>query len=269
VLILGILLGAGCSAGGRPGNGPPEPTAERPAPPSAAGAVVLAVRNAGGLAPYLTARPPAVTLYSDGRLVTPRPTSAAAPAMAELEVRTLAPDATTRILVLAHEAGLASKPTVTDPPTPDGVATIISVRSGGEVVRNEFYGLDPRPGELSERARLRAAARSLLAELADVESLVGRSNVSGPVPLTPPRLAVSARRTVVGEAATGVRRWPREARELSALPMPPRCEVVVGRPAEVLTAALTSAPAGVVWEQSGQRWRVVARPLLPDEIGCS
>jgi hypothetical protein len=272
VLVLGILVGAGCSTDGQPGNGPPEPTArpaERTTPPSAAGDVVFRVRNAGGLAPSLTVRPPAVTLYSDGRLVTPRPTSGPAPAMPQLEVRTLAPGATTRILALAREAGLASAPTVTDPPTPDGVATIISVRSGGEVVRNEFYGLSPRAGEAAVRARLRAAARSLLAELADVESLVGRSNVSVPVPLTPPRLALSARRAVAGESVTDIRRWPREAGELSALPMPPRCEVVVGRPAEVLTAVLTSSPVGVVWEQSGQRWRVVARPLLPDEIGCS
>jgi hypothetical protein len=273
VLALGVLVGAGCSTGARPGDGPPEPTArpstERTTPPSASGEVVLQVRYAGGLSPTVTARPPAITLYSDGRLVTPRLAPGPAPAMPKLEVRTLARGALIRILAMAREAGLASEPTVSDPPTPDGVATIVLVRSDGEVVRNEFYGFSPRPGEPAARARLRASAQSLLAQLSDVESLVGRANVSGPAPLVPPRVALSARRTVAGEAGTGVRPWPREAGELSALSAPPRCKVVAGRQAEVLTAVLTSAPAGLVWEQSGQRWRVVARPLLPGEMGCS
>jgi hypothetical protein len=273
LLALGVLVGAGCATGARPGDGPPEPTArpptERSTPPPAPGDVVLQVRHAGGLAPAVTVRPPAITLYGDGRLVTPRPASGPAPAMTRLEVRTLAPGAVTRILAMAREAGLASEPTVIDPPVPDGVATIILVRSGGEVVRNEFYGLGPRPGEPAARARLRASARSLLTRLSEVESLVGRANVSGPVPLVPPRVALSARRTAAGEAATDVRPWPREAGELSALPAPPRCRVVAGRPAEVLTGVLTSAPAGAVWEQSGQRWRVFARPVLPDETSCS
>jgi hypothetical protein len=143
------------------------------------------------------------------------------------------------------------------------------VRSGGKVVRNEFYGLSPRPGEPADRARLRAAARSLLADLADVESLVGRANVSAPAPLAPARLALAARRLGAGERATDVRLWPPDAGELSALPLPPRCEVVTGPAAEVLGATLASAPAAAVWERSGQRWRVVARPLLPDEGGCS
>jgi hypothetical protein len=268
LLVLGLLLGAGCADDDPPGNGPPEPTARPPAERSAPGEVVLRVRSAGGLAPSLTVRPPAVTLYGDGRLVTLRPASGSAPAMPQLEVRTLSAGATTRILALLRERGLAGAPTVTDPPTPDGVATIVSVRWDGKVVRNEFYGLSPRPGEPADRARLRAAARSLLADLADVESLVGRANVSAPAPLTPARLALSARRVAAGEPATDVRPWPPDAGELSALPLPPRCRVVTGRAAEVLTATLASAPAATVWERAGQRWRVVARPLLPDETGC-
>jgi hypothetical protein len=273
VLALGVLVGAGCSTGARPGNDPPEPTTrpatERSTPPPAPADVVLQVRHAGGLSPAVTVRPPAITLYGDGRLVTPRSASGPAPAMTRLQVRTLAAGAVTRILAMAREAGLAREPTAIDPPVPDGVATIILVRSGGEVVRNEFYGLSPRPGEPAARARQRASARSLLARLSDVESLVGRANVSGPVPLVPPRVALSARGMVAGEAATDVRPWPREAGELSALPTPPRCRVVAGRQAEVLTVVLTSVPGGVVWEQSGRRWRVFARPVLPDEVSCS
>lgn len=208
-------------------------------------ALVLRTRTTGGIAGLGgPGSMPDFSLYGDGRAITggPRPTE-----------YHLTRQAVRRLVADARKAGLATPRTADDPRIADAMYKVITFVTGGRARTTKVIqgGGDPSDPALRFLSRLQPASWP-------------RSDQAAPArPYRPARMAVLA---VAAPGEGTARTWPLKPLASSTRVGTSACTVLTGGDvarAERLTAGRTP------WRDRGTTYRVVFRPLLPDERDCA
>ena len=270
-----LFVLAACARPAPGGSPTPEPSGG--ASPPGGNALMLRVERYGGLAgPELTLGGiPMVSVYADGRVIAPGPQimiypgpALPNPQVARIEDTKLGKlDALVRRASdLVRSAGDLGRPSVADAPT-----TRITVGDHGTTRTLEVVGLfeaspdDPRlsPAQRDARAELRA-----FADFVVQHSGAGGVETRAYRPTAVAALARPYLRTNddLGQPPMS---WPGPALPGDALGVRTGCVTVTGEALAKVLAAAAKANAGTPWTSGGQQWRVVFRPLLPDETGCA
>lgn len=254
----GTTVGAGDAGGGRPTTTAPGAATD---PPAAAGLVLQITTGGGFLPPELSfATLPRFTLYADGRVVVPGPTTLEYPgaALPNLVTGTVPADA----------------PDLGRPPVADAPTTTFVLVDGGTTHRAEAYALDIdldggpglAPGQRQGRQRLRdlvaeserlGAAATEPYRAAAVSVLVRPyAEVDRGEPPVEPEPGEAA--WPLGELATGGREQ-----------FGGRCLGFAGADAEVVLAAAAEARSDTRWRSGAEAWALTFRPELPGVEPCS
>ena len=282
VLLLGIgLLAAGCGLwlgpmGVPPGSSPtPSPT-PTPWPRSTAAkhyyvrtgpadAIVKIDGWAGPPSPATLEFMPSLVLYGDGRIVESGYSESFVPELYQYHV---SPDEIQLILAAADEAGLLGPNAVYhDPETTlyDGWWTTYTVTVGGQVHEIGTY----MSGESDDEA-LNAAQDRLAAfhqAMNNLGAFLGRKMAAEPY--EPPSIRVFSSRA---DAVATMMVWPLDV-DLATAGQPTyyrdyRCVVLSGSDLTQFRAATETAHRGTIWTDGKATYKVMARPIFPDESGC-
>lgn len=279
LLLLAVLAVLAVAAG----CGDDEVTAVSDAPPGVPGdGLVLRVdRTAGFTTPELAfAMVPSVSIYADGRVLTPGATIEIYPGPALVPVydSTLDAGAIADLVALADELGLADEPLdFGQPPVADAgdtVVTIVTDDGAVEQVANALHeGTDADESALTGEQR---ENRERLLELVRaIEEAAVAPDSGGVEPFVPDAYLARAS-TVPPELLEGdpaseepqprFVEWPAEL-------LPPAdigaCTVFEADAAEHLGRLLAEADQLTYFtDAAGEPWRVTVRPVLPDESGC-
>jgi hypothetical protein len=258
-LALSAYGGRSSSAGG---SGPPRP-------PSGPDEVVVQVVTSGGFT--AESRPPAdlprVSVFGDGRVVVVGPTTLEfpGPALPNLQEFRVTDDGLARILRAARDAGLLADefPDYGDPGVTDQAITTVTVRAEGVIRQVEVYALGFKgrvSGVTPEQSERRRTLERFI-ELAGDAGALGDDVVPGSTRrYHPSAVAVLARPT---DATDGdMHAWP--LGDLAGTD----CVVLSGIDATTALDAARTAREGDAWHSAGATYRVVFRPLLPDEHTC-
>lgn len=271
----GRLTGTG---GGTGGTGSTGPGIDHP---TGSTELVVRVELEGGFVPieYTLTRVPSWSLYGDGRVIVEGPQIEIypGPALPNLLTFRITEEAVQAILEAAREAGLMHgdarypQPCVADAPT-----TVFTVTAEGRtsVVSAEALDLGPSscPG-VDEEAR--GKLRTFWAKLTDLASWLPEGQVGPEEPYVASeiRVFVGPYRSEPDLAQEPVT-WPLEA-PLARFGEPfekagerMRCGVVSGAGLETLRPLFERANELTPWQSGGERYRLLLRPLLPDEHGC-
>ena len=277
-----------------PGGSPPAPTAI-PSPSaspgsSSAAAPVLRVTTEGGFigAAAGLAALPAVSVYGDGRIVTPGATPAIypAPLLTPAVVRDLGSAGAGAIVAAIRAAGL-DRPSASEPGVAgDTGSTVFTVTLDGRTVTTRFGGLGGGPpgaggpgagGPGAGGDPARAAALDLLAKLSDPGQAWG--GTAGTQTLLQPAgyrvfVAPGAPPADPSVGAPPPVAWPLGV-SLDAFGAPAvpdrgiaglRMGVVVGADAAALGPVLAKATQLTAFTSGGRAYTLYVRPLLPDEL---
>ncbi|GAB4080204.1 hypothetical protein GCU67_16185 [Modestobacter muralis] len=271
LLLAGLLLAA--CAGTRtsgPGDAPPDAAAPDPVDP---GTVVVQVSSVGGYtsAEELHGRLPPVTVYADGRVISPGPVALVYPAFAwpGLTVTQLDPGRLPDLVDRALAAGVGEDHDLGPTGVTDAPSTRFTVLTDGGTVVREVDALQEGLGSpmLSEQQR---ADRQRLAALA--EELAGLADPAQP--WSPSAVAVLAHPYTEGLLGPGGApldlpevAWT--GPDLPGEPLGAGLGCVVA-PVEEVRAAASGASTATPWTTpDGARWSLTFRPLLPHESGCA
>ncbi|MEX5269621.1 hypothetical protein [Kocuria sabuli] len=296
--VTALLLVAACGPRASGGDGRPSPGPE-PGPGLPAEGLVVQVAHTGGFVTpqLLAARPPLVSVYADGRVVTqgPRIEIFPPPALPNLQVQHVDADAVPELVDRALRAGVADSGDLGSPPVADLPSTRFTVVTQDETYVREVHalGAEEPPGPPDENGPAgtgtggegpdgltddQRAARAGLQEL--VRALGDPASVL-------PADAVGASEGYVPEAVAGVvtawtdpqselehRSVPWPGPPLPGEPLEPRlglsCVLATGEQAEAVLTAARSASTATPWlSEDGRRWSVALRPLLPHEEDCT
>ncbi|MEX5303081.1 hypothetical protein [Kocuria sabuli] len=293
-----LLLLAACAPRASGGDGRPSPGPE-PGPALPAEGLVVQVAHTGGfVTPQLLAtRPPLVSVYADGRVITqgPRIEIFPPPALLNLQVQHVDADAVPDLVDRALRAGVADSGDLGSPPVADLPSTRFTVVTQDETYVREVYALGaeeppgppdengpdgPRtggdgPGSLTEDQRVaRAELQELLRALGDPASVLPADAVGASEGYVPEAVAgvVTAWTDPQGELEHRPVPWP--GPPLPGEPLEPRlglsCVLATREQAEAVLAAARSASTATPWlSEDGRRWSVTLRPLLPHEEDCT
>ena len=266
-----LLLVAGC---GQPASTDPR-TDGAIGHPTDPGALILRVEATGGFVPIqeLERRVPGFSLYGDGTIITEGPMIEIypPPAMPALLQRHVDEAGIQAILEAARDAGLFSDKTYDDQMVSDATTTVFTVNADGASYTTSVYA----HGFGDASGPDRAARADLLAfdtSLGTLSSWLPEGSV-GPEQTYEPE----AVRLFVGPAQ-------RDA-ELPQSPVPwplpepldrfgtptdggMRCGMVDGTELETILPDLAASTLLTPWEDHGETFQVLPRPLLPDETGC-
>lgn len=283
--IAGALLLGGCAGVGETGSQDPAPSATAVEHPAGDG-LVLRIWTAGGFAApdYVFGEPPGFTLTGDGRVIEPGavPAIYPGPALRPLLERRLAEPGVQRVIAAALATGLFDRVRsyrgaarhVMDAPT-----TTFTLGANGRVVKVSFYALGmlgaSDPEVVAEEVAAQRALLLLAQRLTDLSWLptadwadpTSRAYVPAALRLLV-RSADGEQPDASGIPSTEVA-WPAPG-DPSAFGEPwaggdARCGVVAGGDASAWLAALREANSLTRFVAGGHRYRVTARPLLPDE----
>jgi hypothetical protein len=279
------LIVAACQSNGSssPSTGAPNQSPGGSAAPSAApssGALTLRVTNEGGFinSTGSLATLPAVSVYADGRIMTPGPLVAIypGPLVPTVQVRSVGPGGAAQIRTAIEAAGLETAGASTGPGVPDVGQTVFTVIVDGAPVVSRFNGLGGGvPGPVASGAGNEAAALDLLTRLQDPTGTWGAASVTLTtyVP-TAYRIWVAPGAPAADPSLTEPAIvWPL-ASPLSAFgtPVVPdqgiaglRSGVVSGADATTLAPVLAKATAITPFTSGGQSFTLYVRPLMPDE----
>jgi hypothetical protein len=284
------LLVAACGSTSTPSPTPPSggPSAAptgTPAPSTpAAVELLLRISNEGGfIGPAATlAAIPTVSVYSDGRIMTPGPIDAIypGPLLPPVAVTDVGPAGAQAIVAAIRAAGL-DKPFTGDPGVgnPDSGTTVFSVTVDGATIttRLHFGGGGPGlPGGLGGSPDpTRDAAQHLLERLQDPSATWGSTPVRSTLVPTAYRVFV-APGAPVGDGSTTEpsAEWPlATALDAFGVPAVPdrgitglRQGAVFGADALALGPVLRAATQLTGFSSGGKLYTLYVRPLLPDEV---
>jgi hypothetical protein len=283
VLVL-ALIGCGGQSGPTlaPSARPSSGSTSAPSPSAAAARVLIKVTSEGGfINPSATlAALPTVTVYLDGRILTPAVVAADPPPLvAPVDIRDVGPAGATAILAAIKDAGL-DKPSSAAPGVPgDSGTNVFTVVVDGATTTTRFAG-GGRPGPglpgSSGGDPGGQAALNLLSRLLDPVDDWGATapHKSTLVPLGY-RVYVAPGPSADPSASQPPIAWPLAAgldgfgtpavpdRGVAGL----RQGVVVGPDATQLGPVLRAATTLDRFTSAGKSYQVWVRPLLPDEIG--
>lgn len=226
--------------------------------------MLLRIQVVGGFAPPPIASVPTMSVYGDGRAIAVDSAGDGTPALTPSALRTLDPAALARLAKAAKRARLDEP--FRDRPLPDARSIVVTFRSGARAITSSFSGLSPRPTDSADVADRRARAATYVAALDDLATLAGPDGVSAPAPYVPAQVAIVVRPDLGGAAAT-VQDWPAPEVHLAELAAG-GCTVLGGPRAAAVVSALTGQDARTLWREAKADWRVIARPLMPDQHSC-
>jgi hypothetical protein len=214
-----------------------------PTPSVAPNALVLRTSTSGGIAGFGgPGTLPDLSLYGDGRAIT-----------GALTEYRLTPEALRRIVAAAQDAGFAT-PRTERPHMTDAMYKVITFVVDGR----------PRTTRLVTPVS-DAGAAAFLARL-DPAKWPSGDLAAAPHPYRPARVAALS----LPGSATGAPRWPFAAPLGSGPPVGTRnCTVLTGADARKAGTPSTRAGRWGDWADHGRSYRVMLRPLLPDEADCS
>ncbi|MEV5752169.1 hypothetical protein AB0L00_30490 [Actinoallomurus sp. NPDC052308] len=239
VVVAAALLAAGC-AGRSEAKLDPTPAPSVSVSPGTG--LVLRTSTSGGIAGLGgPGSLPDFSLYGDGRAI--------AGSSGTLTEYRLTPQAVRRIVSAAQDAGLATPRTVESPNMADAMYAVVTFVVDGH----------PRTTRLVEPVSDTKAA-AVLAML-NPSTWARGDLAAAPHPYRPAKVAALA----LPGSATGAPRWPYATPLGSGTRVGTRtCTVLTG-------AAARKAPIGRWrdWADHGRSYRVLLRPLLPDEADCT
>lgn len=249
--------------------------------PTGAAQVVVRVTNGGGFVPveFNLRALPSFTLYGDGTIVVPGPVIQIypGPAIYPLVRSKLSERQVQALLTRAKQAGLLAPGAIDygdmgSIGVADASTTTVFLNAAGRHLKREAYALGITAGSgrvTPAQVRARRALSRFIARLP--QHLAG-------TPYTPRALAVYVgpyRGAPQAGAAPVV--WPLESDLATAGKRPPsgldfRCFTVSGNNTTTLLATLRKANERSRWKARAggdDTYQVIARPLLPDQPGCS
>jgi len=244
--------------------------------------LVVRIDVGGGFVPveYALSALPGVSIYGDGRMIVPGPVIEIypGPALPNLQVTHLSEEAIQAILSAARDAGLmdgdatygydciADAPTTTFTVVAEGRTNVVSAYAlGFDAGAGDCPGVD---------VEARAALATFQADLGDLRTLVPEGSIGQEEPYTAAQMRVFVLpyrgEPELPQQPVG---WPL-AGSLEAFGEPldiveeARCGVVGGRDLADLLPAASNANQLTPWTSGGTEYRLIFRPLLPDEHGC-
>ena len=267
-LLAGCALVAGCAAKPKPG-----PTVTREFGPDQ---LVLRVDVVPGMLPdaAMFTRLPTVSVYGDGRVLTPAPAPAIypGPALPALQMQQITKADVRKLIDMASRAGVGNGQDLGTPAVADAPSTRFTMRTNTGIAATTVIALgmtDDSSLTAAQRAG-RAALRSLVAALSDLRSTLG--SVPAAVAFVPSGVvAVAHDWTDPKDPSVPPPppvAWPGPALPGAFVGMGLRCVTASGSAGAAVMAAATHANALTPWMFDGGRWTLLLRPLLPDETGC-
>lgn len=281
-----VALAAGLAStscgglGGASGGGGPSPAI---AHPTGASDLVLRWEYRGGFVPfeYSLTRLPSFSLFGDGTAVTegPQVEIYPGPAVPNLLATRITEDGVQAILRAARDAGLMSGDATYDfRCIADAPTTVFTVNAGGSSSTVAASALSEGQGECpGADAQARSMLAAFQAKLGDLRRWLPDGSIGPEEPFEP-----AAIRLYVGRYA-GQADLPQEAITWPLAPpldafgtpltgqaagLQLRCGVVAGDELPTLLPDLASANQLTPWRSDGAEYRLLVRPLLPDEHGC-
>ncbi|MEV4629884.1 hypothetical protein AB0J90_26825 [Micromonospora sp. NPDC049523] len=244
-------------------------------------AVVLRVDYTGGFVPVETipSRLPVVSIHGDGRVITQGPTTLAypGPALPNLLQTVISAEDVRTLVKRAQDAGVGASTDLGQPPvadvqntrftlvTPDGTKTL-------EVVA---LGMEDAGGLTDAQQAARKKLSDLVGALSDLHTTLGDDKIEEPAPYAPVAIAAIVTPYVTQPdpalPAQPAVDWPGPALpgdKLNAT-VDVGCVAVAGDDASKVIGAAQKANADTPWQSGGKQWRIVFRPLLPEETGCA
>jgi hypothetical protein len=242
--------------------------------------VLLQVRSGGGLAgagPTI-AEVPAVSLYADGRLITPGPQILIypPPALPSVQLQQLGAARAQALAGQAVAAGVRPDADFGDPRIPDATTTWITVNSSGTEATVAIPALREADADDPDLTAAQQAARQAVQALVrELEGLPTAEGLPEPEPYRPAEIAVLVRPYTPGSpdpaSPAPVRTWPGPALPGSEPPGEnwTGCVIAAGSDVQRIRSAAENASTMTAWTSQGQAWQLRIRPLLPDESRCA
>ncbi|MEV4417289.1 hypothetical protein [Catellatospora sp. NPDC049609] len=243
--------------------------------------VALRIDYTGGFVPpaFNLTRLPAVSVYADGRVLTPGPQIMIypPPALPNIQEQRISTGDVQKLVDLAVAAGVGKSgvdygtPNVTDLPN-----TRFTVTTPDGVQHTEVYALTESMDNASGLTPAQQDARKKLLDLVkavtDLQGTLGASAVGTSTQYVPKKVAgIASAWTAPGDGTSAGPEvaWPGPALPGASLGegLGLGCVVAEQEAGAVLTAA-AKASAITPWTSGGKSWTVGIRPLLPDETGC-
>jgi hypothetical protein len=271
-----VLLGACArpSPDGTPAAGSPAGTPESaPAKMPGADDLVLRTETYGGFVgpDRMLGRFPQISVYGDGRVISPGPMPAIypGPALPNIQVSMITPERVRQLVREGEAAGVRNGTDLGQPGVADAPTTRVTVVAddGKQVVT--INALSEAP---SNDRRLSADQRDTRARIAAyVKKLASLPhNTSRYEPASVAVFAAPWTQPAAGPAQPA-QAWPGPA-----LPGPDvdpatkaGCITVTGAETPKVLAAARKANTLTPWTTGSGKWKIVFRPLLPDENGCA
>ncbi|MEU7904620.1 hypothetical protein [Actinoplanes sp. NPDC049118] len=243
-------------------------------------ALMLRVAYTGGFVgpDMLAGRMPETSVYADGRVIFDGPVPAIypGPALPNVQVLTISPDALGTLLDKAVAAGVQDGADLGHPGVADAPTTEITVRTAageqtvGAEALNEAQADDPLLTAPQKQAR-----KKLLAFIEELNRITTQPAGGTPQQYRPEVLAAIVRPYV--EPGDGLPErpkkvgWPGPALPGESLnpTVGINCVAATGKQVDAVLAAAKEANAATPWTSGGKTYSVRLRPLLPDETGCA
>jgi hypothetical protein len=278
LVVLALVIAAACGegAGADPKNEITHPTGAKD--------LILRVETGGGFVPpeFALGNIPEFSLMGDGTVITlgPQIMIYPGPALKNLLKRKVSPDGVDAILKAAMDAGLFGNHSYGFEGVADAPTTTFRLVANGKLHVTSAYalGMDDQGRSLVSPDR---QARQKLAEFRDklsgLEQWLPKGSVSAESGYVPQGMRIfvtdqpsAATDDPVGQQTPIV--WPLdvplsefgEAASLEAY----RCGTITGADLGKFLAAATHASELSPWSSGGKNYRLVLRPLMPDESGC-
>ena len=252
--------------------------------PTGADEVVLRVEYTGGFVPveYTLRSIPSWTLYGDGTLVMQAPQIEIypPPALPGLTATSISEEGVQAILEAARDAGLMNgDASYGNDCIADAATTVFTTNADGSTSVVSAYALDigdPTDGCGNEQeADERAALAEFQMQLGDLRSWLPTGSVGQEQPVDPTELRVySQPYRGKPEPPQDEVAWPLgEPLDSFGDPVEElggtmRCGVVRGEELSTLLPVAASSTEITPWTSDAGEYRLIFRPLLPDERGC-
>ena len=277
-----LAVECGPMDGGGPGAGGSGATGVGIAHPTGAVELVLRVEYRGGFVPYefTLSSMPAWSLFGDGTLITQGPQIEIypPPALPSLVRTPITEDAVQAILGAAQEAGLMDgDKDYGDQCIADAATTVFTTNANGTTSVVSAYALDVEPAGScggKDETKARTALAEFQADLGDLNSWLPRGSVGKETPFDATEMRVYVLPYQGDpEPPQHAMDWPLET-PLSAFGDPladapqTRCGVITGDEFEQVHDAARSANQLTPWLSDGTEFRLILRPLLPDDHSC-
>ena len=243
--------------------------------------LVLRVDLQGGFVPqeYLLASFPGFSLYGDGRILTQGPQIEIypGPALPNVLVRQVRARAIERIVAAAVEAALDANARYDNASVADAGTTVFTLTVDGKTYTTSVYALGIEGTGVAnpddEAARRKIADFSQ--DLSDLPSWIPADELGEEESYELDALRVFVRpysdEGIDEQLVQVPKDWPLEDKPLATFGERgefARCGTVTGADAQRVVAAAREANDLTPWISGGEEWRLIFRPLLPDESAC-